>query len=221
MSLKKRVHSDEPLYIGTASVNMSEEKLAARAAEKPDLLFVDLQHTPYTEPQLVEFCANCAKLGVAPLIRSRHPELYTMIGSYLDFGAAGVLIPMVEEERIVERSLRSFYYPPVGDRSWFPQFAWQRSTMPDIRTYADWWNENGILAIQLETVRGIHNVRSLVKQGVDLILFGGVDLTFSLEANPDCGFSTIAECQRYVIEQVAGLPVRVGIGDMPFGHFED
>lgn len=221
MTLKKRIHAGESLYIGTASVNMSEEQLAARAAEKPDLLFVDLQHTPYTEPQLVAFCAMCARLGVPPLIRSRHPDLHTMIGSYLDFGAAGVLVPMVEDERVVERSVRSFYYPAVGDRSWFPQFAWQHQAAQDIREYADWWNANGILAIQIETVRGVHNVRSLVKPGVDLILFGAVDLTFSLEANPGSGFTTLADCQQYVVEHVADLPVRVGIGDMPFGHFED
>jgi hypothetical protein len=67
----------------------------------------------------------------------------------------------------------------------------------------------------------VKNVRKLVKQGVDLILFGAVDLMFSLEANMDSGFATIADCQRYVMEQVADLPVRVAIGDMPFGQFED
>jgi 2-keto-3-deoxy-L-rhamnonate aldolase RhmA len=144
-----------------------------------------------------------------------------MIGSYLDFGAAGILIPMTEEEETVERAVNAFYYPPIGERSWFPQFAWKHSCISGIRQYADWWSENGILAIQIETVRGVQNVRNLVKTGVDLVLFGAVDLMFSLEANRDSGFATIADCQRYVMEQVADLPVRVAIGDMPFGQFED
>jgi 2-keto-3-deoxy-L-rhamnonate aldolase RhmA len=221
MNLKKRIHSGNPLYIATGRVDMSDEKLADCAAEKPDLLFVDLQHTPYTEPQLVDFCARCEKLDVPPLIRIRHPHLHTMIGSYLDFGAAGILVPMTEQEEVVDRAINSFYYPPQGERSWFPQYAWKRSQISGLREYADWWSENGILAIQIETVRGVQNVRKLVKDGVDLILFGAVDLMFSLEANPDSGFATIADCQRHVMEQVADLPVRVAIGDMPFGQFED
>ncbi len=219
MTLKQRIRNGEPLFIDFVSLTMSEEKLAARAAEKPDLFFVDLQHGPYTEPQLVAFSATCAKLGVPPLVRTRHPELHAMLGSYLDFGAGGVLVPMVDDELVVERSRRAFYYPPVGERSCGLQHVWGRAAIPGVRDYADWWNENGILAIQIETVRGVRNARNLAKPGVDLILFGGNDLSFSLAAHPGCGFASVTECQQYVCEQVADLPVRVGVSDLPFGRF--
>jgi 4-hydroxy-2-oxoheptanedioate aldolase len=219
MSLKQRIRNGEALFIDFVSLSMSEEKLAARAAEKPDMFFIDLQHGPYTEPQLVAFCATCAKLGIPPLVRARHPELHAMLGSYLDFGAGGVLVPMVDKEEVVEHSQRAFYYPPIGERSCGLQYVWGRAGVPGVREYADWWNENGVLAIQIETVRGVRNVRNLAKSGVDLILFGGNDLSFSLAANPDCEFASVAECQQYVCEQVAGLPVRVGVSDLPFGRF--
>lgn len=221
MTLKQRIRNGEPLFIDFVSLTMDEEKLAARAADGPDLFFIDLQHGPYTEPQLVAFCAACAKLGVPPLVRTRHPELHAMLGSYLDFGAGGVLVPMVDDVQVVERSLRAFYYPPVGERSCGLQHVWGRAAIPGVREYADWWNENGIFAIQIETVRGVRNVRKLAKPGVDLILFGGNDLSFSLDATTDCEFASVAACQQFVCEQVADLPIRVGVADAPFGRFRN
>ena len=221
MTLKQRIHADAPLYIGIASVGMSEEQLTECLADQPDTVFVDLQHEPYTEPQFAAFCATCERLGIPALARARHPELHAMLGSYLDFGAGGVLVPMVEDPQVVERSIQSFYYPPVGNRSCGLAHVWQRKNHPDPREYADWWNGNGILAIQIETVKAVHTIRELAQPGVDLILFGGTDLQFSLDANPNCGFASVAECRQYVLEQVADLPVRVGMSDLPFGKFGD
>ena len=219
MTLKERIHAGAPLHIAFVPLALPEEQLAERLADRPDMVFVDLQHGPYTEPQFVAFCAACERLGVAPLPRARHPELHAMLGSYLDFGAGGVVVPMVEDPLVVERSIQAFYYPPVGGRSCGLAHVWQRSSHPAPREYADWWNANGILAIQIETVTGVRTIRELVQPGVDLVLFGANDLQFSLDADPGCEFASVAECQARVVEQTRDLPVRVCVADVPFGKF--
>lgn len=220
ITLKQRIHGGEPFDIARATVHTTGDQLEELLAKTPaDLLFADLQHTPYTEPRLVEFCAAANGLGVPVMFRMRHPRLAWLISSCLDFGAGGVLLPMTEEEKDVDAAIASFYYPPLGNRSFWPQFGYRKEEFPDFRAYAGWWNANGILAIQIETVKAVRNIRSLAKPGVDLILFGSTDLTLSLEANPRCALASVPDCQMHVLEATRELDVRVGVSDLPYGHF--
>ena len=219
-SLKQRIHDGDPFDIARAAVDMSSDQLKQLLAKvEADVFFADLQHTPYTEPQLVSFCAAANGLGVPVMFRMRHPRLAWLISSYLDFGAGGILVPMAEDEENVDAAIASFYYPPAGNRSVWPQFAYRKPEFPDIREYADWWNANGILAIQIETVKAVKNIRSLAKPGVDLVLFGSTDLTFSLEATPHCALASVADCHMHVLQATRDLDVRIGVSNLPYGHF--
>ena len=61
--------------------------------------------------------------------------------------------------------------------------------------------------------------RHVVRPGVDLVLFGANDLTFSLQASPACPFRSVAECQQHVAQELSGVDVRVAVADLPFGKF--
>lgn len=219
-SARQLIRSGDPFTIGIASIEASEAELQERISAHPcDLLFVDLQHAPYTEPQLARFCAAAAAAGAPALVRIRHPRLVCQISSLLDFGAAGVLVPMAEDPAVVVEAVQAFYYPPLGERSVGPRLAFRYADFNEPRAYADWWNGHGVLALQIETVRGVAGVRNLVLPGVDLLLFGANDLSFSLQAHPECPWSSVEECRQYVLDQTRDLDVRVGVGDMPFGRF--
>jgi len=82
----------------------------------------------------------------------------------------------------------------------------------DRLAYAEWWNNNGILSLQLESVDAIINARKLAKPGVDMLMFGANDLGFSLETYPNPPFKTVEECFQHVVEQMEGTQVKVGVG---------
>ena len=221
MTLKERIRAGAAFHIGALSIDMTPGQMAAHCAGKDwDLAFVDLQHAPYTEPQVVDFCVSAAAQNLPILFRVEHPHAAWQLSRILDFGAAGVLVPMCDDPARVSEAVQSFYYPPLGGRSCGLRHAygWQGKRSP--RAYADWWNENGILAIQIESVRAVQNVRSLVQPGVDLLLFGACDLGFSIGATKDLYLSSVAECQQHVVEQTRDLDIRVGVADLPFGRFE-
>jgi len=221
MTLKERIRSGAPFHIGMLPVDTTPEEVAARTTGKGwDLAFVDLQHTPYTEPQLAQLCRSAAAVGVPIMVRIHHACATWQIGRCLDFGAAGVVVPMCEDPARVADAVQHFYYPPQGSRSAGLRLAWGWDGSRTPAAYATWWNANGVLALQIETVRAVLDVRSLVRPGVDLLLFGACDLGFSLAATPDCPFASVAECQRHVVEETRGLDVRVGVADAPFGRFE-
>jgi len=133
--------------------------------------------------------------------------------------AAGVLVPMVEAPDTVEDAVANFYYPGAGNRSCGLGLAYGYSSAMSPRAYADWWNDNGVLAIQIETVEAVLNIRNVLYRGVDLVLFGGTDLSFSVGATQGSPFSSVEECQQYVVEETRDLDVRVGVADLPFGKF--
>ena len=82
----------------------------------------------------------------------------------------------------------------------------------DRLAYADWWNSNGFLAIQLESVEAVINARKLAKPGIDLLAFGPNDLRFSMESLPHSPFKTVDECIRHVLEQMKDSTVQVSLG---------
>ena len=210
-TLKQRLHAKEGINIAFATLNMSEAELAdVLSQDAYDLVHVDAQHTPMTDDKLVHFCRMAQKLDMPAQMRIRHTREAYMIGRFLDFGLFSVVVPQVEREESVDEAIEAFYYPPLGKRSWWPQFAYGHDPSRERREYADWWNANGVLVIQLESVDAILNVRRLAKPGVDLLAFGAADLGLSIEGHPKSPFASFEECHDFVVEQCKNLPIKVG-----------
>ena len=143
-----------------------------------------------------------------------------LIGNILDLGPLAIVVPQVETEATVDEAIDAFYYPPIGKRSWGPSSGYGFNPDLDRLEYAEWWNNNGILSLQLESVDAIINARKLSKPGVDMLMFGANDLGFSLETYPSPPFKTVEECFQHVVEQMEGTQVKVGVGYTPVDDSE-
>jgi len=220
MNLKQKIHSPMPLNIGLLDVDAAPEELKSICPARGwDLALVDLQHNPYTEPMLVDLCRAAAAIGLPLMLRIPHSRATWQITRLLDFGAAAILVPMVEDHGTVAEAIENFYYPPKGKRSCGLSYAYGWDGSQPALDYGAWWNDNGVLAIQIETVRAVLNARQLVLPGVDMLLFGAIDLSFSLGARSNCPFASVEECQQHVIEQTRDLDARVCVGEAPYGQF--
>ena len=220
LSLKERVRKRETINIGKASLNASRSELAEILSQDSyDLIFTDAQHSAFNEEQLVSLCAHLAELEMPVQLRIKHTRHAYLIGNYLDLGALAIVVPQVESEATVDEAISAFYYPPVGKRSWGPSSGYGIQDRADRLEYAEWWNTNGILSLQLESVDGITNARKLAKPGVDMLVFGANDLRFSLETYPDPPFKTVEECFQHVVKQMEGTQVKVGVAYSPVGKF--
>jgi 4-hydroxy-2-oxoheptanedioate aldolase len=218
-TLKQRLHAKESINIAFVTLEMSEQELAEKLAQEAfDMIHVDAQHTPLDDRELVQLCLRAKALGVPAQMRIRHTREAYAIGRFLDFGLFSVVVPQVESEETVDEAIQAFYYPPIGKRSWWPQWGYGFQRGRDRREYADWWNANGILVLQLESVPAVLNVRQLAKPGVDMFAFGAADLGLSIEATPDSPFSTFKECRNHVVEQLKELPVKVGASTSQVGR---
>lgn len=217
--LKERIAAKEDINVALASFTMSDDALkAAVTKESYDLVFLDGQHSALNEEAVPAFCAKANALGVPVLFRIKHNELAFLTGNYLDLGPLGIVIPQVEDPRSVQQAIDNFYYPPVGKRGWGPTHAYGKENIADRREYADWWNRTGILGIQLESVHAIRNAKTFVLPGVDMVMYGPKDLSFSLEAEGDDPFGSIEECYAFAESELADSSVKVTRGGNPFGR---
>jgi 2-keto-3-deoxy-L-rhamnonate aldolase RhmA len=150
-SLKDRICRGERVVALRASVHMDHGQLEdALANGAYDFLYVDGQHTAFSDDQLVAFCATAEALGLPVQFRIPHTRQTYLIGRYLDLGLTGVLVPEVADEAVVDEAVACAYYPQLGLRSWggTTRRGIQGLGGPMERlAYAAWWNHHVVLAI--------------------------------------------------------------------------
>ena len=209
-SLKQRIHSGE-VVIGVSVPIMATRSRLEEILSKDDYAFVsvDSQHSAFDEERLVEFCGMAAELDVHVQFRIKHTRHTYLIGNLLDLGPCGVEVPQVETEATVTEAVDYFYYPQQGIRSWGGAARRSIQERPDRLEYAAWWNDFGVLWMQIESINAATNARSLAKPGVDCLSWGPADLSFNREANPDHPFQTDDDCLRYVLQQLNGSDVKL------------
>ncbi|HSE73177.1 MAG TPA: aldolase/citrate lyase family protein, partial [Dongiaceae bacterium] len=80
-----------------------------------DAIVFDLQHGLWTRPAL-ESAIGMIRDKATPLVRTQD-DSYFAIGTALDSGALGVIVPVVESREQAERIVAAAKYPPQGRRS--------------------------------------------------------------------------------------------------------
>lgn len=204
-ALKERIREREVIVTLRVGVTMSRGEIEAALEKKPyDLLYVEGQHSPFTEDQLMNFCAMAEELDIPVKLRIPHVRHTYLIGRYFDFGPLAILVPEVEEVASVAEAIKYTYYSPDGMRSFGGPFRYGINTKADagLQGYTRWWNQQGIIGIMLETIETMANARRYVNPGLDFIAFGTSDLQLSLDSNPQFPLRTTDECMRYVADQV-------------------
>ncbi len=209
-ALKQRIH-DGDVVIGVSAPITATRGRLEEILSKDDYAFVsvDSQHSAFNEERLVEFCGMAAALDVHVQFRIKHTRHTYLIGNLLDLGPCGVEVPQVETEATVSEAIDYFYYPQKGVRSWGGAARRGVQDVPERLDYAAWWNDYGVLWMQIESINATTNARKFAKAGVDCLSWGPADLAFNREANPDHPFQTDDDCLRYVLQQLARTDVKL------------
>ncbi|MCI0439152.1 MAG: aldolase/citrate lyase family protein [Chloroflexi bacterium] len=209
-SLKQRIRSGEILIGVSAPLNATKGQLED-ILSKDDYAFVttDSQHSPFNEERLVEFCGLCGELGMPVQLRIKNTRHTYLIGNILDLGPLMIEVPMVEEEATVDEAIENFYYPQFGKRSVAGGARYGLRGREGRLQYAEWWNNNGVLCLQLETLTAVTNAAKLAKPGVDCFTWGPQDLTFDIEGHPHHPLQTVDDCVKHVLKQIEGMDVKI------------
>jgi len=205
-----------PELTTTAAAVWSKDQLAAAlGGGQYDLIWLDSQHSPYSDHLLVSFTASAEELGIPVQLRIPHTRDAHKVGRFFDLGITGALVPEVMEASTVRDAIDFAYYGPVGRRSWGGgnRLGLRTRTAPTARhEYAAWWNTTVLLSIQIESVEAVTNIARIVRPGITHVTWGPNDLEFSLDLHPDYPFRTVEACMNNVAEQLKGTGIRIAMG---------
>jgi len=148
-----------------------------------DLVYIDGQHTPFSDDQLVSICGIAEQAGLPVQFRIPHTRLTFLIGRFLDMGLSGVLVPEVEDPAVAQEAVDYAYYAPVGKRSWGGTFRYgqtqngKRLSQPE---YVEYWNNHVVVSVQIESIKAVESAESLAVPGLDYLAWGPNDLGLDL-----------------------------------------
>jgi 4-hydroxy-2-oxoheptanedioate aldolase len=175
---KKQLRAGQPkmgLFLNSHSPTIAEQL----AHSGYDWLLVDTQHGPMGFEKLSAMLSGISGGGAKSLVRVEGYHDRGGIQQALDLGADGVLVPYINTAAEARQAVSCAKYPTTGTRSvYFPQ----RSMNKDgLLGYAGNWNNNSIVALQVETADCIKNIAEIAAvPGVDILFLGQNDLCMSM-----------------------------------------
>lgn len=175
---KKQLRAGQPkmgLFLNAHSPTIAEQL----AHSGYDWLLVDTQHGPMGFEKLSAMLSGISSGGAKSLVRVEGYHDRGGIQQALDLGADGVLVPYINTAAEARQAVSCAKYPTAGTRSvYFPQRSMNRD---GLLGYAGNWNNNSIVALQVETADCIKNIQEIAAvPGVDILFLGQNDLCMSM-----------------------------------------
>lgn len=175
--LRQRLLSSAPM-LGIFSIIASTEVVEMVGLAGFDAVILDMEHGPQGIQALSPLILAARSRGLLALARVRANDP-SLIGSALDAGAAGVVVPQVTTAQAARAVVQAARFAPLGSRGVNP---WVRAA--DFTAGPDWFeraNREIAVIVMIEGREGLDNLDQILQvDGVDAIFLGPVDLAQSL-----------------------------------------
>jgi 4-hydroxy-2-oxoheptanedioate aldolase len=141
---------------------------------------LDSQHGLWDIASMVAAIAQVRLGGAAPIVRIPVGDFATASRA-LDFGAEGIIAPMINTPADARAYVAFAKFPPVGERSWGPHRATTLANMPDQKVYLRQANELTVTFAMIETQTALDNAEAIAATpGIDALFLGPADLSIAL-----------------------------------------
>lgn len=164
-----------------------------------DFIFYDCEHGVISYEKLHDLMLMGNAKNFPAIVRV--PQLGRQeVSRILDYGATGIMVPMIETMEQAEKLVTWSKYPPIGKRSYAGGANTDYAPSGHHAQHMESLNERTLTIAQIETVKGVENVDEILSVvGVDAAIVGPVDLGISM-GNPD---NVMDESELQLIRRVA------------------
>ncbi len=181
-----------------------------------DFVVIETEHgplSPLVQEPLASLCRMFRSYDVTPLVRvpANDPQL---IGSTLDAGAQGIVVPHVQTRADAVRMFESSRFPPEGVRGCGPLVPANQFVGP-FNDYITQSNAEILVCPLIEDPEGVKNLDEILEvPGIDFVMFGPLDFSFSAGL---CDFMhpEVQATRNRVIEVCRAKNVPFDIGSNP------
>lgn len=173
-TLISRLTSTDPTtgYFAMAAGTLQLERLAGLGY---DYVVLDAQHGSYSAHDLADSVRAVEVGGIPAFVRVSDCTIGE-IGRALDTGAAGVIVPLVNERTEAEAAVAASKYPPLGLRS-----RGVARTSEFLTGTLEEINESTVVLCMIETRHGLEEVEAIASTpGLDGLYIGPNDLSIGL-----------------------------------------
>ena len=200
MSLESRLAAGETICSAWSGIPdaLTVEVLAAQGF---DAVTLDMQHGGHNEDSVLRSIPSVLRAGKPAIVRIPVGR-FDMASRALDFGAEAVIAPMVNSIEDARRFGAAMKYPPLGERSWGPTYAFPRHGKGDFAEWLAESNKRTVSFAMIETRAAVDILdRILDTPGVDAIFLGPSD--FSIAWTNGARVNATLEDMMKTVEDVA------------------
>lgn len=146
---------------------------------------LDGQHGLWDTASMLAAIAQVRLAGAAPIVRIPVGE-FASVSRALDFGAEGIIAPMINTPADARAYVSFAKFPPIGERSWGPHRATTLARMADQKIYLRDANAVTVTFAMIETRTALDNVETIAATpGIDGLFLGPADLSIALSNGAD------------------------------------
>lgn len=176
-----------------------------------DFLCVDIEHGIVD----IETVSNLFRAieatnkDVVPMVRLPGND-YSITRRYIDAGAKGIFVPMVNSREDAEEAVRSAKYPPEGERG----VGFCRANLYGIKfdQYIKKANDDILIVAQIEHVKAVENIEEiLTTPGIDGVFIGPYDLSASMGIPGELNHVDMQDAMEKVLESCKKHNVAAGL----------
>jgi 4-hydroxy-2-oxoheptanedioate aldolase len=176
MRISERLRNGETSLV-LWSANTDPQAMESIARSDIGTVVLDVQHGAHDERSIQRSVAICRSVGKPVMVRLPI-ERDDLASRSLDFGADGVIAPMINNGDDARRFATVCKYPPLGERSWGPIGDFIISGTRDGETYLNSANANTVALAMVETREAFDNIDAIIAtEGIDGVFVGPSDFT--------------------------------------------
>jgi 4-hydroxy-2-oxoheptanedioate aldolase len=207
-SLKRKLKAGQPT-IGALVGFPSPAMVETLGWLGMDFVVIDCEHG-IMDYETAEHMIRAAELSdITPIVRIGM-NIQQHIQRYLDGGAAGVMIPFVNEGAQARAVVDAVKYPPVGKRGLFGGRGSRYGIQP-IPDYVREANEETFIALQIETLEGLdHQDAIIATPEVDVIFLGPGDLSAVLSVPGQMTHPTVVSTIEGLVPKILAAGKQAG-----------
>jgi 4-hydroxy-2-oxoheptanedioate aldolase len=178
-SLARRLAAGETVYTGWCAL---PAPIVAEAIARAgfEAVTIDQQHGLWDTAATASAIAAVRMGGAAPIVRISLGA-FAVASRALDFGAEGIIAPMINTAEDARAFVSAAKFPPLGERSWGPMRAMALAGVADQKQYLNEANAATVTLAMIETATAMANLDAIAAvPGIDVLFVGPSDLSICL-----------------------------------------
>jgi 2-dehydro-3-deoxyglucarate aldolase/4-hydroxy-2-oxoheptanedioate aldolase len=194
----------QALKAGKLQLGMNFGQL--RSPEIPRLLaaagfhwaFIDTEHGGFDLETVQDICRAAQMAGLCPVVRVVDLN-YGLVARALDCGAQGIILPRMEDPKLLETALSWTKFPPEGVRGYGLQPSQTDYSGLSFNEVIEHVNANTLTVLQIESRRAVEAREEILSvPGIDAVMIGPADLSISLGVPGDFQHPKMVEAMESV-----------------------